>query len=85
MSKAHVDERIANARTKEDVEAEKLLKALEKLDPASAQFSEKLAKRLEQMGRAYEAAKALAPTHPHPSVPNAPVAQPARGTVRCCG
>lgn len=28
--------------------------------------------RLEQMGRAYQAAKATAPTHPHPSTPNTP-------------
>ncbi len=101
VSKAQVDERIANARTKEEGEAEKLLKTLEKLDPTSAEFSEKFAKlataveehaeaeetkefprvrdavddkRLQQMGRAYEAAKSLAPTHPHPSVPNTPVA-----------
>ncbi len=30
--------------------------------------------RLEQMGKAYEAAKKLAPTHPHPSTPNTPAA-----------
>jgi iron-sulfur cluster repair protein YtfE (RIC family) len=30
--------------------------------------------RLEQMGRAYEAAKMAAPTRPHPSTPNTPVA-----------
>ena len=30
--------------------------------------------RLEQMGRAYEAAKRVAPTRPHPSTPNTPVA-----------
>jgi hemerythrin superfamily protein len=30
--------------------------------------------RLEQMGRAYEAAKMMAPTRPHPSIPNTPVA-----------
>jgi hemerythrin superfamily protein len=30
--------------------------------------------RLEQMGRAYEAAKKAAPTRPHPSTPNTPVA-----------
>jgi iron-sulfur cluster repair protein YtfE (RIC family) len=30
--------------------------------------------RLEQMGRAYEAAKRAAPTRPHPSTPNTPVA-----------
>jgi hemerythrin superfamily protein len=30
--------------------------------------------RLEQMGRAYEAAKMVAPTRPHPSIPNTPVA-----------
>lgn len=32
------------------------------------------AERLEQMGRAYEAAKQAAPTRPHPSTPNTPVA-----------
>ena len=30
--------------------------------------------RLEQMGRAYEAAKKAAPTRPHPSTPNTPMA-----------
>ncbi len=30
------------------------------------------AERLEQMGRAYEAAKKAAPTRPHPSTPNTP-------------
>jgi iron-sulfur cluster repair protein YtfE (RIC family) len=30
--------------------------------------------RLEQMGRVYEAAKMVAPTRPHPSTPNTPVA-----------
>jgi hemerythrin superfamily protein len=30
--------------------------------------------RLQQMGAAYEAAKKLAPTHPHPSTPNTPMA-----------
>jgi iron-sulfur cluster repair protein YtfE (RIC family) len=30
--------------------------------------------RLEQLGRAYEAAKKAAPTRPHPSTPNTPVA-----------
>ncbi len=30
--------------------------------------------RLEQMGRVYEAAKMVAPTRPHPSIPNTPVA-----------
>jgi iron-sulfur cluster repair protein YtfE (RIC family) len=30
--------------------------------------------RLEQMGKAYEAAKKAAPTRPHPSTPNTPVA-----------
>jgi hypothetical protein len=32
------------------------------------------AERSEQMGRAYEAAKKAAPTRPHPSTPNTPVA-----------
>jgi hemerythrin superfamily protein len=32
------------------------------------------AERLEQMGRAYEAAKRAAPTRPHPSMPNTPAA-----------
>lgn len=30
--------------------------------------------RLQQMGAAYEVAKSLAPTHPHPSTPNTPAA-----------
>jgi hypothetical protein len=32
------------------------------------------AERLEQMGKAYEAAKKMAPTRPHPSTPNTPMA-----------
>jgi iron-sulfur cluster repair protein YtfE (RIC family) len=32
------------------------------------------ANRLEQMGKAYEAAKMMAPTRPHPSTPNTPMA-----------
>lgn len=32
------------------------------------------AERLERMGKAYEAAKRAAPTRPHPSTPNTPVA-----------
>lgn len=35
--------------------------------------------RLEQMGRAYEAAKRAAPTRPHPSTPNTPVANTLAG------
>lgn len=35
--------------------------------------------RLEQMGRAYEAAKKAAPTRPHPSTPNTPVASTLAG------
>jgi iron-sulfur cluster repair protein YtfE (RIC family) len=30
--------------------------------------------RLQQLGKAYEAAKKAAPTHPHPSTPNTPMA-----------
>jgi hemerythrin superfamily protein len=32
------------------------------------------AERLQQMGKAYEAAKKMAPTRPHPSTPNTPAA-----------
>ena len=35
--------------------------------------------RLEQMGRAYEAAKKAAPTRPHPSTPNTPAANMVAG------
>ena len=35
--------------------------------------------RLDQMGRAYEAAKKTAPTRPHPSTPNTPVANTLAG------
>lgn len=97
VSKRIAGEAIADARTKEESEAEELLKELEKLDPSSAEFSTKLAKlhteverhasaeeteefpkveqaesteRLEKLGKAYEAAKAMAPTRPHPSTPN---------------
>lgn len=101
VSKRDAGERIANARIKEESQAEQLLKDMETLDPGSAEFASKLAKlrrdverhaeaeetkefprvakketaeRLEQMGRAYEAAKRAAPTRPHPSTPNTPVA-----------
>jgi len=101
VSKHDAGEAIANARIKEESEAEGLLKEMEKLDPGSAEFTSKLAKlrreverhaeseetkefprvaaketteRLEQMGRAYEAAKRAAPTRPHPSTPNTPAA-----------
>lgn len=97
LSKRDAGEAIANARIKEESQAEQLLKDMETLDPDSAEFATKLAKlrrdverhaeaeetkefprvakketteRLEQMGRAYEAAKKAAPTHPHPSTPN---------------
>ena len=100
-SKRDAGKAIANARIKEESQAEELLKEMEGLDPGSAEFTSKLAKlrreverhaeaeetkefprvakketteRLEQMGRAYEAAKRAAPTRPHPSTPNTPVA-----------
>ena len=86
---------------KEESEAEQLLKAMEKMDPDSAEFEQSFTKlrtevdnharaeeteefpkveqaedsaQLEKMGKALEAAKALAPTHPHPSTPNTPIA-----------
>jgi hemerythrin superfamily protein len=101
VSKRDAGEEIANARINEESQAEQLLKEMEKLDPASAEFTSKLAtlrqevenhataeetqefpkvaekespERLEQMGRIYEAAKKAAPTRPHPSTPNTPVA-----------
>ena len=101
VSKHDAGAAIANARIKEESQAEELLKDMEKLDPDSAEFDSKLAKlrreverhaeaeetkefprvakketheRLEQMGRAYEAAKTAAPTRPHPSTPNTPAA-----------
>ena len=101
VSKRDAGEAIANARIKEESQAEELLKQMEKLDPDSAEFTSKLAKlrreverhaeaeetkefprvaeketteRLQQMGRAYEAAKMAAPTRSHPSTPNTPIA-----------
>jgi iron-sulfur cluster repair protein YtfE (RIC family) len=101
ISKRDAGEAIASARIKEEGRAEEHLKAMEKLDPASAEFTSSLARlrreverhaaaeetkefprvaaketteRLEQMGRAYELAKQAAPTRPHPSTPNTPVA-----------
>jgi iron-sulfur cluster repair protein YtfE (RIC family) len=101
VSKRDAGEQVADARTKEESEAEKLLSELEKLDPSSSEFREKFAKlrtaverhaaaeeteefpkveeaespeRLEQMGKAYLAAKAMAPTHPHPNTPNSAMA-----------
>jgi iron-sulfur cluster repair protein YtfE (RIC family) len=101
VSKRDAGEEIANARIKEESQAEELLKEMENLDPDSTEFTAKLAtlrqavenhaqaeetqefpkvagkespERLEQMGRIYEAAKKAAPTRPHPSIPNTPVA-----------
>jgi iron-sulfur cluster repair protein YtfE (RIC family) len=101
VSRKVADERIANARIKEESEAEQMLKKLEKLDPSTAEFEREFSRlaaaveehaeseetkefprveegvpreRLEQMARAYDGAKALAPTHPHPSLPNTPAA-----------
>jgi hemerythrin superfamily protein len=101
VSKQDAGEAIANARLKEESEAETLLKEMEKLDTASEEFDRKLAKlrrdveahaeaeeskefprivakesseRLEKMGKAYDMAKKMAPTRPHPSTPNTPVA-----------
>lgn len=97
VSRRDAGEAIAEARIKEESEAEALLKEMEKLDAASAEFGQKLKKlhteverhataeeteefpkveraespeRLQQMGKLYEAAKAMAPTRPHPSTPN---------------
>jgi iron-sulfur cluster repair protein YtfE (RIC family) len=97
VSKRDAGEQIAKARIKEESEAEELLKKMEKMDPASAEFTRSFAKlrteverhaqaeeteefpkvaeaeepqRLQQMARAYEMAKSIAPTHPHPSTPN---------------
>lgn len=97
VSRRDAGEAIAEARIKEESEAEELLKEMEKLETSSAEFSQKLAKlateverhataeeteefpkveraesaeRLEQLAKLYEAAKAMAPTRPHPSTPN---------------
>lgn len=97
VSKRDAGASIAEARIKEESEAETLLKEMEKLDPDSVEFSNKLDKlhsgveqhataeeteefpkveaaesqeQLDKMGKAYEAAKAMAPTRPHPSTPN---------------
>jgi iron-sulfur cluster repair protein YtfE (RIC family) len=101
VSRRDAGDSIADARIREEADAEELLKEMERLDPASAEFGARLSKlrteverharaeeteefpkvqqkeplaRLEQMGRAYQAAKELAPTHPHPSTPNTPTA-----------
>jgi iron-sulfur cluster repair protein YtfE (RIC family) len=101
LSKRVAGEDIAQSRINEESEAEALLKEMEKLDPASAEFDQKFTtlrseverharaeeneefpkieqgeteERLEKMGRAYQAAKTLAPSRPHPSTPNTPVA-----------
>lgn len=101
VSKRDAGEEIANARINEESQAEQLLKEMEQLDPASAEFTSKLAtlrqeveshnaaeetqefpkvaekespERLERMGRIYEVAKKAAPTRPHPSTPNTPLA-----------
>lgn len=101
VSKRIVGEQIAEARIHEESEAEGLLKEMEKLDPATAEFSEKFSTlrteverharseereefpkveekeprgQLQKMARAYEAAKTVAPTRPHPSTPNTPMA-----------
>jgi iron-sulfur cluster repair protein YtfE (RIC family) len=101
VSKRAAGEEIANARIREESQAEELLKEMENLDTDSAEFTAKLAtlrreverhaeaeetqefpkvaqhespERLEQMGKVYAAAKKAAPTRPHPSTPNTPVA-----------
>lgn len=101
VSKRAAGEEIANARIREESQAEELLKEMENLDTDSAEFMAKLAtlrreverhaeaeetqefpkvaqnespERLEQMGKVYAAAKKAAPTRPHPSTPNTPVA-----------
>ena len=101
VSKRLAGEQIAKARIQEESEAEGLLKEMEKLDPATREFAQKLAKlrteverharaeeteefpkvqqnekpeQLQRMARAYLAAKTLAPTRPHPSTPNTPMA-----------
>ncbi|HEX3946098.1 MAG TPA: hemerythrin domain-containing protein [Acidimicrobiales bacterium] len=101
VSKRDAGEAIANARIKEESEAEALLKEMESLDVSSPEFEVKLAKlhqdveqhadaeetkefprvqekesadRLEKMATAYETAKKMAPTRPHPSTPNTPAA-----------
>ncbi len=101
VSRRDAGEAIANARIKEESEAEELLKEIEKLGTSSPDFDSKLArlrreverhaeaeetkefprvaeketkKDLEQMGQAYEAMKKAAPTRPHPSTPNTPMA-----------
>ena len=101
VSKQDAGEAIANARIKEESQAEELLKEMEKLDTSSREFETKLAtlrreverhaeaeetkefprvaekettQRLEQMGQAYEVMKKAAPTRPHPSTPNTPMA-----------
>lgn len=97
LSKRDAGDAVAQARIKEESEAEELLKEMERLDPDSVEFTNKLDKlhheverhataeeteefpkveaaesrdKLERMGKAYEAAKAMAPTRLHPSTPN---------------
>lgn len=108
VSRRDAGDAIAEARIKEESEAEALLKEMEKLDPASGEFATKLTTlrtsvekhataeeteefpkiqqsespdRLESMAKAYQAAKTIAPTRPHPSTPNTATANMLVGPI----
>jgi iron-sulfur cluster repair protein YtfE (RIC family) len=55
VSKRDAGKAIANARIKEESQAEQLLKEMERLDPDSAEFSSKLAKLRREVERHAEA------------------------------
>jgi iron-sulfur cluster repair protein YtfE (RIC family) len=100
ISQRDAGKAIAQARMKEEGEAEGVLKEMERLDPSSSEFDKLFAKlrtaverhaeaeetkefpriakkespeQLHRMGQAYEFAKRMAPTRPHPAVPNTPL------------
>lgn len=100
ISQRDAGKAIAQARMKEEHEAEELLKEMESLDPSTPEFEQKFTKlrtaverhaeaeetkefpriakkespaQLQRMGQAYEFAKHMAPTRPHPAVPNTPL------------
>jgi hemerythrin superfamily protein len=99
---------LADARLSEEHHAEEMLAELERLDPGSDEFMEKLeqlkagvlehaeneeqqvfprlrealsAEDLQTMGKMFEAAKKMAPTHPHPDAPDTPPGNIALGPI----
>ena len=106
--KSKVSEEEAERAKQEHAEAEKTLKALEKLDPDDPSFEQEMRKLMSEirehvaeeegemfphmreimtqeelvdLGKRVETIKAMAPTRPHPSVPNDPGKRMAVGPV----